>query len=283
MARIGLALAGSIVALVVILPTTWAAAAAGTSDVDVVFCLSPTQRPHLLDAAVALGLGWHASRSDRIVVSSGRELTIDEWKQTRTPEFERTCAALVGASKTFLPIPSPVPSYPKSALWVLLPVVVGAVLTGTTTMAVSIWKDATTRRQALASTLRAAVLAFAQATETYLEAWAGQAGDPASMQAEVHVRRIELLATARRVADEHRRWALPGDLQKLVSTEALGEKLTSGWRQADHQQRQDRAALVRTQLRRIEITAEQVAKALELPRLPHWAFRRTGGQDRQEA
>lgn len=283
-ARIRWALAGSIVALVVIVPTTWAAVDTGTSDADVVFCLSPTQRPHLIDAAVALELGRSASRPDRIIVPPDRELTVDDWKHARPPGFQQACAALVGASKTFLPVPSPVPSYPKSTLWALLPVVVGAVLTGATAMVVSIWKDAAIRRRSLADALRSAALAFAEATETYLRAWISPDGNPTSAEAAVHISRFELLSAARRVSEEYRRWMLPGDLQELVSADEFGDKLTSGWHKIDNQERRVRVALVRTQLLHIDTTAEHIAKALVLPRHPRWKFlRKKSSQDRKEA
>ncbi len=278
MARIGLMVTGSVLALVVIAPATWAATDEGTSDADVVFCLSPAQRPHLIDAAEALGLGRATPRPVRIVVPAGRELAVDEWKRTRPADFQRTCAALVRASRTVVPVPS---AGLRSILSVLLPVVVGAVLTGVTTMMLTSWKDAGTRRRSLAGTLRSAVLAFHQATETYLGAWTGD-GDPTSAQESVRTRRFELISAARRVADEYHRWQLPRDLQDLVSGDELGEGLAVGWHGANDRQRGERAVLVRAELHRVGTTVERIAEALELPRRPRWTLRK-GSQERKDA
>lgn len=259
--------------------------ASDLSDADLVFCLSPGQRSQLIDAAVALQLAHRTPEPERLLIRDEGELTVEQWRRTHAADFDRACAALIAAARTAPPSPTPAtpsPGNPDSLLRILLPVVVGALMTGVTTVLVSAWKDAPVRRRALAESLRSTALDFVQATDTYLRAWTVGTGDPEEAQTAVRRSLFTLQSVTRRIADEYPRWTLPGTLRKLVSTGELGDQLTERWREDDLSKRTRRASRIRDQLNHVHVTANQLAQALELPRAPRALSLRRASRNRVE-
>jgi hypothetical protein len=243
-------------------------AAPAVGDSDIVFCLSADQRPHLVEAAVSLGLARSAGRPDQLDVPARGVLTIDDWSRDRGEDFRRACRALVDASRTLLPAPGGAGTGPLAAtLLVLLPVFAGVLLTGGVSALGSWWRNAAARRAAMAAALRSSMGAFSQAVETYLDAWLTQAGDPTAAAAPLAGLRSASLAAARQVVAAYPRWRLPRELQAAASADGFGAALTAGWQSGGnpHKRRLDRVARVRADLRALETTAERLARALERP------------------
>lgn len=68
------------------------------SDAQVVFCLSSGERVQLAGAAVSLGLAKTAT-PEGVLVGKGRDLTVEEWRQTFPSAFGRACLALTDSAR----------------------------------------------------------------------------------------------------------------------------------------------------------------------------------------
>lgn len=232
-------------------------------DAAQVYCVAPTQRAQLVDAAVVLGLATRGGGPDRLTVKS-RDLTLEEWRRQHRRDFDRACAALRAAAQTAeAPPASPGPGPVLTMLSVLLPVIAGALLA----WLAGEWRDVRVRRRALTDDLRAAIRDFAGVVESYVHRQSDdrRPGTPPDDQP-VRDRRAALAAQLHRVAAEHRRWVEPENLRRALVGDLLGDDLAEEWAGKDDDARRRRAAAVRASLQRFTGEAHHLADLLGRPR-----------------
>ncbi len=70
-----------------------------TADGRLVFCLAPSQRENLTNAAVAIGPAQPAPTPGRLVVD-GVNLSVEQWRARYGADFDRACDALISAART---------------------------------------------------------------------------------------------------------------------------------------------------------------------------------------
>ncbi|MDG4785163.1 hypothetical protein O7626_04310 [Micromonospora sp. WMMD1102] len=148
-------------------------------DATTVRCLSLRYRAELVDAAVALGLAQRGSSPDTLVVR-GETLSLEQWRQRYSTDFNRGCAALVVATGG-LPAPTgagagggggspdPVALAFLAALLSLLAGLVTAVFGGFVTSLLT----SAGQRRLHADSLRRAGRDLAEAAARYLDSWLG--------------------------------------------------------------------------------------------------------------
>jgi hypothetical protein len=233
----------------------------GASDQDLVFCTAPSEQDRLADAAVALGVAQPGPGPGQLTVA-GATVAVAEWPARRQDDFRRTCQALVAADRP--------PRLGSSGsfglgplLTVLLPLLIGALLTLLTTE----WREVRADGRRRADALRAAADAFGAATRTYLRRW--QDGRPD--EEPVRVARLELSARLREVATMHPSWTGPRYLRKTVLAGDLGDAMGRGWVDRD---RTERAVELEAQLDDLLRRVDAVAGAMARPGWPRRAMRR---------
>ncbi len=128
-----------------------APAQARSTDARDAFCMLVRHRQDLLDVGAGLGLLHRDPASPSVLLAPQLgPLTVEEWRQARSADFERTCDALIGATQ-LASGPAPCRSAP-SAFWIVVPTILGAVLA----LFSSEWKGRRDRRYDLGQALRAA-------------------------------------------------------------------------------------------------------------------------------
>ncbi|GAA4843400.1 hypothetical protein [Saccharopolyspora rosea] len=265
--------------VVVLVLALWPLAACASDDdrarddAAVVFCLSAAQRAPLVDSAVSLGLARHGRTPDRLRVGA-REYTVPDWRRARGEDFDRACKAIAVAS---VPGSSGTSTF-MSMVNVLLPVLVGAVLTLLTTT----WRDEISRGRLLADDLRASAAKFHGAVKDYLAARTAHSTSGKPSARAVDEGRDELGARLRTVCVLRSRWRRPRDLRSVLSGNRLGEPIVEGWTELGDEQRAERARALRDLVSEVDEQVGRVAHALEHPWRPHRDMHRARplGEDR---
>jgi hypothetical protein len=251
------------VAAVVLFALFPAPALADSADDDAVrvFCLSPAERPRLVDAAVALGLAQPGSTPDRLT-AGGQERTVEDWRASNRPDFDRGCRALIAARQHENGARSESGS---GLLTSLLP----ALLTGAVGWFFSAQLATAGARRVQADGLRAATRAFVSASEGAIRQLEQvRAGLPPDDD-EVHARRSELAAALDRVGSSHRWWRRPATLSSSMYGTTFGPTMTQDWFPLSATEKVAKAAQLRSELGRLSAAAEEVAQALQSSVLPH--------------
>lgn len=169
-------------------------------------------------------------------------------------------------------------------LSVLLPVIVGALLTWFT----SAWRHRVGCRRLQADALRAAARTFIRTGQTYLREWTDRRGGAHPRIRGVLDSRDELAVQLRQVSELRPRWILPNRLQELLSGGRLGERMTRSqiWARMSDEEREREGQALRSELSTLDVAVDRIAHALERPGRPHRAMRShtqvpvvTGGRD----
>jgi hypothetical protein len=240
----------------------------GVALAELVYCLTGGHQQALIDAASTLGLVEPGGKPGQVRLRSQGgvvEESVDGWRAQRGPEFARACKALVsaagistvgvaGSSST-----AGTGSTLRTTLNVLLPVMVGAVLT----LLVGEWRAGRERNRAAAGTLRDLVRRFHQAVNAYATAQETTATAKPPMDT-LEERRGDLLIELNRLnaAAVDRAY-----LQALV--DELGgpkyrERLQSGW-SSNMAERAQRANTLRHLVDCVLTDVEKIASAVERP------------------
>lgn len=183
------------------------------ADAMRVYCLAPKQQSSLLNAAAALDLGKPGESGDRISVG-GAELTVGDWRDRHTDDFEQACEALSAAQQ-------PGSSGVFATALPFLTALVGA---GSAYAATS-WRDRIVRGQNLADDLRAAAGGFFRAAEDFLEN-----RRPGHVDPELSAQRLALTTQVSRARAAHPDWAWIRDIEAALTSGALGPSIATGWR-----------------------------------------------------
>jgi hypothetical protein len=238
-----------------------------SKDASPTFCLFPDQQQRLISAAVALGLAERGTHTSALRVAQ-HDLTVDEWRVGHRGDFDRACDTMIGAAQlSQAPL---VPSTDAAApVWtVLLPVLVGALITWLTTE----WRDSIARWRQQANALRAANRKFARTSQTYIRQWIDLTQNRPPDQY-LRDSRHELIAELHEVAAARPRWTVPPQLLHLLSDGPLGDQLAHTWPGMEDQSLASAAHEVQAQLSALDITINRVARALEQPARRHRAMR----------
>lgn len=131
-----------------------------TRDARDVFCLQADERDALADAAVALGLARPDSTPERLLVDDG-PVTAYEWRGEHNEDFVRACDALSSVRGKATATGGGATGFVAPLLTV--------VLTSALTYATTRRQNRTTRGEADADELRAAVTAYVNATNEFLD------------------------------------------------------------------------------------------------------------------
>ncbi|MGW0432957.1 hypothetical protein ACWDV4_10490 [Micromonospora sp. NPDC003197] len=252
-------------ALLAVGPLPTPASADDRADAALVFCLSADQRPHLVEAAVVLGLTHPGSAPDRLT-TNGQDRSIEQWRSGHRADFDRACAALIGAQRH----ETGSSTEQSNGLFALL---VPALLSGAVGWFFSAQLATAGARRVQADGLRTASRAFVDAGEAFLrQQQTAQAGLPPDDET-VHTRRVELAAALDQVASARRWWRMPQRLSETLSGTPLGPAMTEDWFPLDTADRASRATALRSALGRFAAEVEQVARAVQssgLPRTRMW-------------
>ena len=243
------------------------ATAVPSKDASRTLCLFPDQQPRLISAAVTLGLAERGTIANALQVAN-HDLTVDEWRVGHRDDFDRACDTMISATQ--LPqAPLERPTAAAASVWtVLLPVLVGALITWLTTG----WRDSTARWRQQADALRAANRTFGRTSQTYVRQWI----DPTQNRpTDQYLRdsRHELIAELHEVAAARPRWTVPPRLLRLLSDGPLGDQLARTWPGMEGEPLASAAHEVQAQLSALDITINRVARALEQPGRRHRAMR----------
>lgn len=211
-------------------------------DAARVFCLSHEHRTQLTDAA--------------------RNLTVNippnGLREGKGPEFDRVCAALVGAVQ----IPQRATSGPtdvgRSTFDVLWPIIVGAALTWLT----GFWRDERTQSRLLADALGHAWGKYFSAADAQCRKLleGGQGKIPVDQV--VLDERDGLAAQLRKVAVLRPGWTVPGRLRQQLSDAQLGQKMNDLGERESPEQRDERLHKALNALRE---PIDDIVSALERP------------------
>lgn len=235
------------------------------ADAALVFCLSSDQRPHLVEAAVALGLAHPGAAPDRLTTND-QDQTIEQWRGGHRADFDRACRALVGAQRH----ETGSSTEPSNGLLTLL---VPALLSGAVGWFFSAQLATAGARRVQADGLRTASRAFVDAGEAFVrQQQQARTGLPPDDEA-VHTRRAELAAALNQVASARRWWRMPRRLSETLYGPQLGPAMTEDWFPLDTAERATRATTLRSALGRFTAEVEQVARAVQssgLPRTRMW-------------
>lgn len=240
----------------------------GDSDQDglAVFCLSPTHRSDLVDAATILGLVKPGSASAQVTVTaSGQTLALQAWRAQHPTDFQRACTALAAAQK-------PADQLHQSALLdsvgtTLLPLVAGALITALA----GEWVGSSSRGREAAIGIRTTTDAASRAVEDYLAVWFGGGGDEDQLATAVQSRFDDIRAKLDPLLVRRRYRHAAQAVLTLLREAPLGDELTRGWRRpVDHETRRDG---IEERLRALAQLSNTLALALESPHRPHPSLR----------
>jgi hypothetical protein len=233
------------------------------SDADLAFCTAPSELGRLADVAMALGVAGPGPGPGQLT-AAGAAVAVADWPARQHADFSRACQALVAADR-----PPRLGSAGSSGagplLTVLLPLLIGALLTLFTTE----WRDVRGDGRRRADALRAAADAFGAATRRYLRGW--QDGDGRPDEEPVRATRLELSARLREVATMHPSWSWPRYLRRTVLAGVLGDGMGKDWVGRD---RIARVAELEAALDDLLVRVDAVAGALARPGWPRRAMRR---------
>lgn len=216
------------------------------TDKRTVFCLGGETRAKLAEAAVSLKLAT-SPQNARLLVG-GRQLTLEEWRDAKPKDFQRTCAAVAAGhpdQRTAEPA-----SFLATMLGVLLPVVVGGLLTLFSTE----WRVSANTGGKHADDLREAAFSFGEAVRDYAED--RRRNRPPSVTP-FETAHANLARQLRRVRDYRPTWVLPG---VLLST--LTEHLTRDGIDT-------RLATAEDEVDALLTATHRIGAALRRPWLPH--------------
>lgn len=245
-----------------------AAVRSGQPDARLVFCLAPAKRSGLIAAAGALGVVRSSHTADHVVVD-GQQMSIETWRRARKADFDRSCAALVGAAQLPQQGPAGGNSGPLAALDVLLPVVAGGALT----LFGGAWQARAINAKVESTEMRAAARGYVRSAETHARKWLAWSGTRPDARP-LYERHGDLEAQLRRCGVLHPRWRpIRPLLHRLaVLTGAVtGESQAQGWPFIPPEERERRVAELLPQLAQFEAEMGAVASALERP----WRIHRT--------
>ena len=237
------------------------------SDQRRVFCLAPAERVPLAAAATALDRAEQVNGGAELIVNK-QQMDVATWSHRYPGDFDRTCAALWGASG-----PSSVrgagggslPAWLGSLLQLL-----GILLAASLAAFFGARRSVTDHTRARVDALRSAWQEFRRSVEDYAEARARQAPGGVPPLDEIHESRAILRALLRRLADSAKGWSAPRELADRLDRE-FGVALASGWtadpgaaNPADLRDR--RRAAVEAELQAWETDLDAVIAAAEGPR-----------------
>ncbi|MGH3549813.1 MAG: hypothetical protein ACRDQU_17235 [Pseudonocardiaceae bacterium] len=213
---------------------------AAASDAARVFCLSSEQRTPLAEAATNLG----------VTLPEGR-------LRGQGPEFDRVCAALMGANRVPHQVAS-VSSNSKPTFDVLLSVIVGALLAWLT----GFWRDERTQSRLLADTLRDAARRYLSAAHAQRRKWFEGRQGMLPVDQVVLDGRDELAGQLRKVAALRPSWTVPGLLHEQLCSVRLGEGMNDP---RPGESRDQRDEVLRDNLKTLTDSIDGVVRALERP------------------
>ncbi|MEV8442093.1 hypothetical protein AB0425_32345 [Actinosynnema sp. NPDC051121] len=236
------------------------------SDATVVQCASKARRGATVEAAVSLRLADPGSTADR-VLTSGKALSFDEWRDAERDRFERACEVSVQAAQSKGATPEPV----VTALIGLIPVAGGAAIAWFTTG----WRDALNRGKAQATALSRASRAFVTAVRDYCDAQVnGTADGSPPSTSEVRHKRDDLVSQLKRTEALRQGWTAPGVLETLATAGLLGDEISTGWDFKHHRsERSARADQVSQAVNEFDRRVDVVVRALESPGRRHSELR----------
>lgn len=212
-------------------------------DTARVFCLSDEQRTKLVEAAKNL-----KSR-----------ISPDELREGQSTEFDRVCAALMGAAQ--IPQRTPVGSG-SSTSDVLWSVVVGSVLTG----GPLIWLDRRTQNRLLADALDNAVNKYISAAHVQRKKLSKSGQGKLPVDQAVLDGQNEVIAQLRKIAVLQPGWTVPAQLIREWSQPHLGEGMN------DHtpgESREQRDQALKAALATLQGPIDEVIIAVQRP----WRWR----------
>jgi hypothetical protein len=266
------AVVAAVVLLVVLLVTGWlwrrSGARPAMNDGALVHCLSAARRPALADAARSLDLVSPESTVDTLRWPGG-EGDLAAWRSARPADFERTCLALLSASRQGSARSGGTPPWST-----LIPSLVVTLASGVLALVTGVLAAYFTRRLATAGArrmeaerLRDAMRAYRLAVEQLLRELAQPGPGLAPDDEAVVDRRLELTARLNAVAAAHPAWDLPDRISTALHIEPHGESLAAGWHAQRPADQRGWASGVRTALLRLEADVERVAQAIQEPGL----------------
>lgn len=192
-------------------------------DAHLVYCLAPAHVDGLVSAAESLGLA-RPGPGQGTLIAAGRELSPGQWRAADDAGFQRACDAYAAANMPAQPSPGGPDAGDQGVVGILLPVVVGALLT----LAVEDFREEGDRRWALADELRTNWQLFDEAARSFADKCAGDGGMPSS--ADLDARRRALLDTVRKVRERHGDIGGADTLRDALLDGDLGEQsLRVGW------------------------------------------------------
>jgi hypothetical protein len=259
---------GSIIPFTIAIPTRPALAQpAAPTDADIVFCLSPAQRGQLSDAAVSLKLASPGKRPGGVVVTTAgidTEISVERWRELRTDDFNRACAALAGSARP-APAVTVAPTASSnglgSTLIGLIPVAFGALLGGATAALSSWWKDLTTTRRALAADLTSTMRLLRTSTERFI-ASRGDSDDQIPARAALQQAQADAVGAVRRLNLTYPDRPQPTELEELLTDADLQDTMNLGWH-ADAKKLDERRLWLRARVGRMDLLAVGIAAALQ--------------------
>lgn len=192
-----------------------------TRDARDVFCLQRSERAALADAAVALGLARPGSTRSRILVDDDTSVPLLSWRADRPDDFARTCDALSAVrGKSAAGTRGTVDT-------VVLPLLT-VVLTSALTYVATRRQNRTTRGQAEAGELRAAVTAYNNAANQFLDSRVTFPADRPT--AELDAARDTLTGRLNGVVEREPEWLAVRDVVALLRDGELGTSMDADLR-----------------------------------------------------
>lgn len=198
--QVRLVVASAGLGLTVFVLTGCASAAVSSSSPAArdVYCLVDANPAELVHAAETLGLARAGSAPATLRTSpESASLSVGQWSKLHSRSFQRACDTLIAAnmlSSSQSVLPGPEATFSSTAD-VLLPVVVGALLTLLTTQ----WTGSRQRRRLEAARLRDSSAHFVQSIADYVYAWTAPTVTVKPSMQYVDQRRRELAFTLRRL------------------------------------------------------------------------------------
>ena len=224
-------------------------------DARTVFCLQPSQRTALVDAAVALEIAG--------ADISGGGAQVDEilrWRSGHEADFTRACDALSAVRN----VPAATRT-PAAAATIVLPILL-AVLTAALTFVTTYRRDRMVRDQTEGDALRASTQTYADAANAYLD---GFATFPVTASpAAVDNARTDLTSRLRGVRHRYPEWqAIDGVLAWLGDGElpAAGKELA---RTQDGAKRHSHIEMAKSQVGQVVDVCNRIVNSLADPARP---------------
>ncbi|GAB3469270.1 hypothetical protein GCM10027436_85900 [Actinophytocola sediminis] len=226
-----------------------------TRDARDVFCLQPTERGALADAAVALGVARSGSAADQILVGDA-SVPILRWRDQWPDDFVAACDALSAVRGK-----STVPG--EGVNTVVLPLF-SVVLTSALAFAATRWQHRATRGQADAGELRAAVTAYGHAANALLDSRLSFPADEPTT--DLDAARATLVGRLNGIVGRKQAWTAVREVLTKLRDGELGTSLDADLQALrDTATRQQRITELRAQVREVAEIGFLVADALAEP------------------